>query len=75
MKVSYESVSFTKEEMIETYKEFVQQPEHYTKEEISLWRTFIEELELISTDEEFHNWVESKSGWRNKLENNLDISK
>lgn len=67
--VIYEPISFTKEEMIETYKEFVQQPEQHTKEEISLWKTFIEELELISSDKEFHNWIENKRGWRNTLDN------
>jgi hypothetical protein len=68
MKTIYESVSFTKEEMIETYKEFINQPEQHTTEEINLWKTFVKELEVISTDEEFSNWIESKKGWRNSLE-------
>jgi hypothetical protein len=69
MKIIYEPISFTKEEMIENYKEFIQQPEHYTNEEITLWKSFIEELEVLSTDEEFSNWIESKRGWRDKLDN------
>lgn len=66
-KVIYEFISFTKEEMIEGYKEFVQQPKYFTKEQISLWKTFIEELEIISSEEEFSNWIESKKGWSENI--------
>lgn len=67
MKTTYEPISITKEEMIEGYKEFISQPELFTTNEINLWKTFVEELELISTDEEFSTWIESKVGWRENI--------
>jgi hypothetical protein len=67
MKTTYEPISITKEEMIEGYKEFINQPELFTTNEINLWKTFVEELELISTDEEFSTWIESKKGWRENI--------